>query len=177
MSYTKFRDNNITEELDRQFNLFYLSLHRSKKSKGLISNKKELELDYNKVSNIAIYDIANDKTSYFFDKVEDDVEITHFLYEKSYCEEDQRITYNRISGKVKNITDIAKRELYNRVVICQLNETTLVKKLWSFKKNGEDKKLITEMDAATDWRIDAYNLKIITFKRYESKVEFNEFGY
>ncbi|MBT31957.1 MAG: hypothetical protein CMO01_20045 [Thalassobius sp.] len=177
MSYSKFRDNNITEELERQFNLFYLSMHRPKKSKGLISNKKELEADYSKVSNMAIYDIANDKTSYFFDAVKDDEVITHFLYENKYCEEDKRISYNRMSSKVINTSDIEKREPVNRVIICQKNETSDRSKLWSFKKNGEDKKLITEMDAATDWRIDAYNLKIITFKRYESKVEFNEFGY
>lgn len=172
-----YKEDRVTEEHDRQFNLFYLSMHRPKKLKGLMSSKNEEDFDYKKITNMAVFDMVNAKTTYLFKNVAKDEVITHFLYELYYRKKDGNMTFNRHSSKILNNSQIDERAPLNKLIVCQKSEETGKKKIWTFDKHGEHKTLITEIDKNTDWRIDVFNQKIITFKRSVEQVEFNDYRY
>ncbi len=162
MNY-KYQRKFNTEEYDRQFNLFYLSIHP--KAKKLMGGKKDTGYDLTKVSNIVIYDVSNQSSKILFEEVSDKEVITHVLFETEYNEQQQEILFNRHSSKIQNNHTIAHRQLYNQLLICQENTDTHHKKLWISKKDGSSKKLLAELDATTEWRLDVYNRKIRTFTR------------
>ncbi|MDJ1483778.1 hypothetical protein QNI16_24980 [Cytophagaceae bacterium YF14B1] len=172
MGYTDFHS---IEEYDRKLNIFYFSLNPLKKSKGLMGGKKEEEYDRSSLSNIAVYEINTGKTRYLFDTVHEEEEITHFLFESSYVEEGKRIEFNHSSSKIQNNSSIAQRDALDRLLICQSNKTKEINKLWSFRKNGEGKRLITEFGKDTEWRIDVFNQKIRVIKRHPTTVEIQDF--
>lgn len=159
----KYQRNFNVEEYDRQFNLFYVSIHP--KAKRLMGNRKDGEDDLTKVSNIVIYGVANKTSKTLFEKVTDKELITHMLFETAYDEERQEIVFNRHSSKIQNNHGIEHRQLYNQLLICQENIDTHHKKLWISKKDGSSIALLAELDATTEWRLDVYNRKIRTFQR------------
>lgn len=163
----------ITEELDHNSSLFYLSMHRLKEQKGLLSNKKEAKFDFKKAHNIAVFDIQKNEAKYLFDSVKEDESITHLLYEVNYITDNKSILFNRRSSRIYNNDFIEKRELLDQLLVCQVSEEKGLYRIWKFNKDGSDKTLITEIDNLTDWRFDVKNQKIITFKRAVNKVDFN----
>jgi hypothetical protein len=170
-----YEENHITEEYDRQYNLFYLSLHPVKKTKGLISGKRDHYIDYSQASNIAVYDISQGRTLYLFDTAQEGEEITHLLFEVIYREVNQEMGFNRTSSKIQNNKFIEKREPVDRVWVCQFSTRKELHRLWSFRKNGEGKRLIAEFGKETEWRIDVYNQKIRLIHRQADKVEIKDY--
>ncbi len=162
MNY-KYQRKFNTEEYDRQFNLFYLSIHP--KAKKLMGGKKDTGYDLTKVSNIVIYDVANKRSKVLFENVIDKEVITHMLFETGYDEKLQEILFNRQSSKIQNNHSIAHRQSYNQLLICQENTDTYHKKLWISKKDGSSLALLAELDNTTEWRLDVYNGKVRVFRR------------
>ena len=151
------------EEYDREYNLFYLSIHP--RSKKLIGSKKEIEHDASKTNNVIIYNIEKKTSLILFDQVSDKEVITHLLFETAYDEKQEEVIFNRYSSKVQNNEHIKKRPLKNRLLICQEDVDSHKKKLWIFDKDGSGKKLLAELDGSEEWRLDIYNSKIRTFLR------------
>jgi len=167
------KQRHVKEEHERQFNLFYLSMHLPKK--GRLTSKNEDNLDFSKVVNMAIYDMSSQKTSYLFSEVSKTDIITHFMYEEGYDSNLRKINYNSNSARILNNKDIAERKPHDKLVVCQKNEDSGKQKIWSFTKRGENKALITEIDSQTEWRMDVFNQKLITFKRTLNAVEFSDY--
>ncbi|MDW7695699.1 hypothetical protein R9C00_24490 [Flammeovirgaceae bacterium SG7u.111] len=170
-----FRQSSITEETDQRRGRFYLSLHR-KKPKGLISNKEDV-FDFEKAHNIAVFDIHTNQTKYLFDNVKEGENITHLLFETGFDEEYKCIVFNRRSSKIQNNEMLEKRELFDVLIVCQEIEASGLKRIWRFKKDGSEKSLITEVDTSTEWRLDVFHKKVITFKRSIDSVEFDSYEY
>jgi|GEM_PF-3196491 len=181
----------ITEEIERQFNLLYLSMHRSKSKKGLMSSYKDDDFDYTRAFNIAILNIENNNTTYLFEQVKEEETISHLLYETGYEEEPislslphpgyqkigKKIIFNRSSSKIINNENIEKRNPSNKLIVCQLDKSKSVQRIWRFNKHGQNKTLITEIDFKTEWRVDVFNQKILTFKRLIHNVEFDIYSF
>ena len=171
-SYQPDRDN---ETYDRQFNLFFLSVHP--KTKKMIGNKKDSPADLTKICNLIIYDIGNQTTHQFFETVAPKEIITHFFFEKSYDEEAKQIQFNQYNKRIQNNYDITQRPLTDRLLVCQENTETRQKKLWVSKKDGASMGLLATMDQEEDWRLDVYNRIIITFRRDEHDPSIKQYAW
>lgn len=159
----KYQRNFDTEEYDRECNLFYLSIHP--KTKKLMGGKKDAEPDLKKVSNIIIYDVAQQISKVLFETIGDKEVITHLFFEAAYDEQKQEIIFNRYSSKIQNNHGVEQRLVKDRLLICQENRDTHQKKLWTSKKDGTSRKLLAELKADQEWRLDVYNGKVRTFRR------------
>ncbi|MEL6560106.1 MAG: hypothetical protein AAFQ94_18090 [Bacteroidota bacterium] len=163
----------VREEYERAFNLFYLSMHLPKK--GRLSSKSDENLDFTRITNIAIYDINQNSTSYLFSESSDTSVVTDLIYEVGYNDNSRRMTFNKENSLITNNRNIDERSPFDKLIVCQLFEDTEKQKIWSFTKKGEHQTLIAEIDHQTHWRLDVYNQKIITFKRSVEHVEFNDY--
>lgn len=155
--------NNPGEEYDREFNLFYLSVHP--KSKKLMGGSKEMTYDSSKTSNIIVYDVKKKTSLKLFDQVSDKEVITHLLFETAYDEKQEQVVFNRYSSKVQNNGYIERRSLKNRLLVCQEDMDSHKKKLWTFTKYGGERNLLATLDRSEEWRLDVHNSKIRTFFR------------
>ena len=162
--------------MDRQFNLLYLSIHRNKKSKGLISSKNEEVLDLSKTYNFAVLDLQTDEVTYLFDEPSEEETISHLLYETHFMDKERRVLFNRGSTKVINNESLEPREPADRLIVCQTNQSKDSYRIWTFTKKGQNKRLIAEADSDTEWRVDVFNQKLLTFKRSSEKVVFKSYA-
>ena len=130
-------------------------MHHSKK--GRLTSRKEDDLDFSKVINMAIYDINKAVTSYLFPEMSKNEVITDFIYEVGHNAESKRMIFNRELSLILNNKNIAERTPHNKLIVCKENEETGKQKIWSFTKQGEKQTLIAEMDSLTEWRLDVFN--------------------
>lgn len=163
-----------TEEYDRQFNRLYVSIPVSKKSGNLF---KSVVQESSAVQNIAIYDISSRTTRYLFEEVVAESVISHFLFEELFNATSGWMDFNRSSSHVQNNEAISEREPANRLFVCQHLPVPKKRLLWTFQKNGDDKRLVAELEEHTDWFLDVFNQKIRLIKRLESKLEIRDFDW
>ncbi|MEN7548085.1 hypothetical protein AAG747_09195 [Rapidithrix thailandica] len=175
---SKFEPNRTTEEYDRQYNLFYLSLHPYIRTKSLMGSKKEEEQDKSKVANIVIYDINNQQSKTLFEQVNEQEVITHFLFETAYDKKEKGMEYNRCySHKIQNNYDIETRSPLDKLLICQRNLESGKSKLWTANKNGDALLLLAELDKDMEWIVDVYNQKVRTFNRCMDEMKIRDYDW
>lgn len=147
--------------------------------------KKKEETAYI-VSNIAIYDIANNKTNYVFnDTVKRN--IVGFYFESKYIEEFKTIefnneydpsdTYNNGLFQQANNRNVSSRPLSNNLII--ITEDVLTNKLtfWICDKYGNNLKKEIEISNHTDWDIDVKNRMIRIIEHFDKKIEIQNIKY
>lgn len=180
----QFSPNFNTEEFERSFNLFYLSLHphlssNKAKTKSFFGNEEEepYKKDTSKVKNIVIYDIDKQSQSLLFEKVKSTEVITHFLYETNFDRRDKEIEFNKTSSYIKNNKEIEEREMLNILIVCQLDQETDTRKIWSFDKYGKNAKLITTIKENAEWQWDIYNQKIRIIERDAQQASIQDFNF
>ncbi len=180
-----------TEEFERSFNLFYLSIHPhlpnhsiKTKTKSFFGNdneevkiKEPYKKDISKVKNIIIYDIEKQSQSFLFDDVKETEVITHFLYEEEFSKKEQDICFNKASHVLKNNRNISEREPLNLLIICQLDRETDDRKIWTTDKYGNNQKLIVTIDSDSEWQIDVYNQKIRIIQRDDKQASIKDYDF
>ena len=172
-----FSPNFNTKEFERSFNLFYLSIHphlsstKTSKPKSFFANNEinnedeEYKQDNSRVKNIVIYDINKQGQSILFEKVNDTEVITHFLYEEQFDEIEKVITFNKSTNVIRNNKKIKERNMLNLIIVCQLDLSNNMRKIWTFDKYGNNQKLICTIESSYEWQVDVFNQKIRTITR------------
>lgn len=171
-----FSPNFNTEEFDRTFNLFYLSIHphlasTKAKTKSFFGNDEieEYQKDDAKVKNIVIYDINKQSQSLLFEKVNETEVITHFLYETKFDRREKELLFNKTSHLIRNNQEIEERDPINLIFICQLDQNTDFRKIWTFDKHGNNQKLICTIDSSYE--------KIRTIKRNAKHASIQDYNF
>jgi len=152
---------------ERDFNILYAEIHPTIRT-GIRKSRKETQKD--KISNLAIYDIKNEKLSYFFEEGSNK-NIKFYLYESSYNEEFEKIDFNTESYLLSNNMKIEKRELEDKLFVITEKDESEEFELWISSKLGLDKKLVRTIPKRTKWRIDVYNKKILILNKIENGIK------
>ena len=174
MEYGKHRSFE-GEEYDRENNLFYLSIYP--KSRKIMSGKKETSYDTSKVVNVVIHDVKKQTSKPLFEETSGHEVLTHLLFETSYDEKLKEITFNRYSSKVQNNRRIEKRPLLDRLLVCQEDLDSGLKKLWAFDKDGSNQRLLVSLPKEAEWRLDVYNQSSRTFIRDADNPEIRDYDW
>jgi hypothetical protein len=149
-------------EYERVFNLHYRML--SDDVPCINAKGKEKILDLN--VNLAIYDIAQNSTTYLFETTSDE-SIIDVLFESGYNESDGSILFNNGSSSnyylVRNNRGIEKRELSTMMIVITHSQSRELFTLWTCHKTGTDLKKVREYKEPRDLDIDMYNQCFLFF--------------
>ncbi len=155
-------------ECERDFNLLYLEINPTIRT-GITKNKKNINSGI--ISNLAIYEVENDKLSYFFEEGSLN-NIKYYIYETSYHEESQKINFNNEKyGLIINNNKIEKRKLADKLFIVNEKPGGNEYELWISSKLGQDKKRVNTFPKGLEWKIDVYNQKIFFIYKKENGVK------
>jgi len=144
-------------DYERDLNLLYVEINPTIKT-GITKTKKQIQR--NKISNLAIYEIEKNSLSYFF-KEESKNDIKFYFYENFYNEKEEMIEFNRDSYHISNNNKIEKRALENKLFVINEKKEGDEYELWISSKLGTDKKLVKVFSKKVEWKIDVYNKKIL----------------
>lgn len=166
MSFHKSYNEYLDADYDRDFNLLYIEVNPTIRT-GIVKSKKEV--DGNKVSNLAIYNIETGDLTYFFEKGSKQ-NIRHYFFEVFYDEEKERMRLNKESRMIFNNKKIPKRPASDILFLVNEKENKEEVELWQSSKKGENKKLVKTFSKKMDWRIDVFNQKILFLYQLENEV-------
>ena len=131
------------------------------------------------ISNIAIYDIANNKTNYVFkDTLKH--KITGFYFESRYIEEQKTIEFNSSFNEFyrhSNNINVSTRTLSNNLIIVTEDLLTKNVTFWLCDKLGNITKKELEITKDWNWEIDVKNRLIRTTRQVKSKIEIQNIKY
>ena len=159
-------DERIDPEYDREFNLLYIKVNPTLKT-GIVKSKRHI--DENILSNLAIYDIEKDNLIHFFEK-EEQKTIMAYLYETSYNEKLEKMTFNRSSHNIFNNDKIPKREKSDKLFVITKKPGGEECEMWVSSRLGHDKKLIQTFPKNLDWKIDVFNKKVLFIYKLENEI-------
>ncbi len=145
------------------------------------------------ISNIAVYDITNNKTNYVFNDAEKR-HIVGFYFESKYIQEHKTIEFNNAykpSGSYEsglyeynsslyqhsNNRNITSRPLSNNLIIVTKDLITKSLTFWVCDKFGNNLKKEIEINKDWNWEIDVKNQLIRISKQVGLKIEIQNIKY
>jgi len=173
MSFKGNNNRHLDFSFERDFNLLYTQVNPVIKT-GILKEKKEIQK--NKVSNLAIYEIGSGKLIYFFEEGSIN-DIKHFFYENSYNEKLEKIDFNKEHYRLSNNVNIKNRKLANKLFVITEKSERKECELWISSKSGTNRRKINTFPEDTAWRIDVFNKKVLFVMERENKVEIESFDW
>ena len=167
MSFIGGNNDFVEFSFEREFNLLYAQVNPTIRT-GITKSKKQVQK--NKISNLAIYEIGKEKLSYFFEEGSIN-NIKFYFYESTYNEKLERIDFNTENYVLSNNRKIEKRKLTDKLFVVTENEVGDEYKLWISSKLGTDKKMVKEFSKEIEWSIDVYNKKILFLHKVENGIK------
>lgn len=157
------QDSRIAFYYEKNYNLLYFKVYNlpqgDKATRSTFSKKKTSPPPIN-CTNVALYDIATDSTSYLFD-TSSERKIQLFLFEQAYDFEHQKLLFNSNIGNIINNEELPHTEPKDKLLF--LLEDTAQKKIefWTSDKKGNGLEMIKAIPWNLTWKLDIKNKKII----------------
>jgi len=161
-------------EYEKNHKLLYIKVNPTIESTGYRSSKSETKEDV--ISNIGIYDLDKETTTYFFEK-NTDKRIKLFIYEVAYYEkeeeDEQYFSFNTYPNNIINNNKVPKRPVNDSVLIITEGKEKGESEFWLSDKHGKNTQLIKRTESNTIWKLDVLNKKLIFIHKLtnELKVE------
>lgn len=159
---------------DESLNLSYISV---------AGTGKKGKLDFEKIVNVAVYDIAADKTKYIFPENNAEV-ITGFIFEKEIDAGKKRVLFNSpdddIYSHLEDNSNVMRKSLSNNIIIKTVNRKTEEISFWLCSRNGSNLTLIYKRDGKTPgfrWFINPQKQKIVFINRTDGNIDIKDFDY
>jgi len=167
---------------EQTHNLRYLGIHDS----VMLKDSKGKSYKHYILNDVSIHDINNGKTINIFNDTTKR-EIVRFYFETDYFEEYRSIEFNYDFDSTQmdkglfqfaNNTDVAKREISDRLIIECLDPRTDMISIWICDKTGGNlKKVFEYKEYKANFEIDVKNRKLRTYRQVGNKMEIKEVDY
>ena len=137
-------------------------------------------------SNIAVYDIANNKTNYIFNDSAS-LQIVGFYFESKYIDEHKTIEFNNSYYpsdsyepglfEHSNNRNVSSRPISHNLIIVTEDLLTNNLTFWICDKHGNNLKKVLEISGEWIWEIDVKNMSIRATRQVNKKVEIQNIKY
>ncbi len=162
----------LTMTYEPLHHLYYIEVYPSSKSGGF--GRPKSSLNTTTISNIAIYEVLENRTTYLFEEDPHRVILT-YLFEIEYLKESQSIRLNQQAYYCINNQKIKPRVPSNKLWVVVQNNTKL--EFWQANKQGQNLKLVRTISEKTSWKVDILNQKIIFVQSLPNAVEIQAIDY
>ncbi len=156
---------------ERDQNLLYVQVFAEAETvnSGLFSKSKVAKAAP-KLTNIAIYDIAKDTTTYLL-PTDAQRQIYTFMFEQSFDTEKEQLIFHNEGNVINNEKLEASRLPKDKLLVIIRKEEKRQLEFWTSNKKGEQLQCVHTMPWNWLWRLDVLNNKFIFIKPLDNGVK------